>query len=136
MINPNGQASNTVNFQVTAPAAPAITSLTPNPFTGSNAVQTLTINGSNFQPGEYRWRLDRAYTREIKVTVVSATNQGLAHAGRREPHPWRGGIEPQRANLECRGSDGSLGRYPSGAGSFACAPKGQITSGGRTHSNS
>jgi hypothetical protein len=41
-----------VNLPVTAPsAAPVITNLNPNPMTGSNSPQTLTINGSGFQPG-------------------------------------------------------------------------------------
>ncbi|HTX34179.1 MAG TPA: protease pro-enzyme activation domain-containing protein [Bryobacteraceae bacterium] len=48
VVNPNGQASNGAVLQVTAPAAPAITSLSPNPMTGSNAYQILTINGTGF----------------------------------------------------------------------------------------
>ncbi len=48
VVNPNGQASNGVSLQVTAPAAPAITSISPNPMTGSNAYQILTINGTGF----------------------------------------------------------------------------------------
>jgi len=52
VVNPAGVASNTVSLQVTAPvAAPKITSLTPNPIPGSNAAQTLTINGSGFVNG-------------------------------------------------------------------------------------
>ena len=49
--NPDGQVSNSVNFQVNAPPAPSITSLSPSQMTGSNAAQALTINGSNFQSG-------------------------------------------------------------------------------------
>ena len=49
VVNPNGLASNNGSFQVVAP--PAIASLNPNPMTRSAAAQTLTINGSGFQPG-------------------------------------------------------------------------------------
>ncbi|MGA3018089.1 MAG: protease pro-enzyme activation domain-containing protein [Bryobacteraceae bacterium] len=49
--NPDGQVSNSVNFQVNAPPAPSITSLNPSQVTGSNAAQTLTINGTGFQSG-------------------------------------------------------------------------------------
>jgi hypothetical protein len=49
VVDPNGLASNSGSFQVVAP--PAIASLTPNPMTRSAAAQTLTINGSGFQPG-------------------------------------------------------------------------------------
>ena len=49
---PGGKTSNSVNLTVTVPiAAPVIGSLNPNPMTGSNSPQTLTINGSGFQPG-------------------------------------------------------------------------------------
>jgi hypothetical protein len=52
VTNANGQTSNSVTLTVTAPvAAPAITTLSPNPMTGSNSPQTLTINGSGFQAG-------------------------------------------------------------------------------------
>jgi len=52
VVNPNSHASNTASLQVVAPsAAAAITSLSPNPMTGSSANQTLTINGSGFQSG-------------------------------------------------------------------------------------
>jgi hypothetical protein len=36
---------------VSAPSAPSITSVVPNPVPASNSAQTLTINGSNFQNG-------------------------------------------------------------------------------------
>jgi hypothetical protein len=49
--NPDGQVSGSVNFQVNAPPAPSITSLSPSQLTGSNTAQTLTINGANFQSG-------------------------------------------------------------------------------------
>jgi hypothetical protein len=48
---PSGQASNTVNLTVAAPAAPIIAAVTPNPMTGSNSPQTLTVTGTGFQPG-------------------------------------------------------------------------------------
>jgi hypothetical protein len=53
VVNSNGQPSNTVSLQVVVPAppAPVISSVTPNPMTGSNSNQTLTINGAGFQSG-------------------------------------------------------------------------------------
>ncbi len=52
VTNPSGKASNPVSLTVTAPvAAPVIATLSPNPMTGSNSAQTLTINGSGFLPG-------------------------------------------------------------------------------------
>ena len=65
VVNANGGASNSVNFQVNAPPAPAITSLTPNPLSGSTAAQVLTINGTNFQSGT-----------GLKVAVGSAVYSG------------------------------------------------------------
>ncbi len=48
----NGHIGNIVNLAVMAPVAtPVITGLSPNPMTGSNSPQTLTINGSGFAPG-------------------------------------------------------------------------------------
>jgi len=74
VINPNGQASNTVNFQVNAPPAPAITSLNPNPLAGSKSAQTLTITGSNFQAGNgLMVVVGTSVYRGSQVTVVSAT---------------------------------------------------------------
>jgi len=52
VTNPSGAMSAPVNLTVSAPAAaPTIASLNPNPMTGSNSAQTLTINGSGFQAG-------------------------------------------------------------------------------------
>jgi pseudomonalisin len=52
VTNPGGKAGNTLNLIVNAPStAPIITTLSPNPMTASNSPQTLTINGSGFQPG-------------------------------------------------------------------------------------
>jgi subtilase family serine protease len=51
VTNPDGQGSGSVNFQVNAPPAPSISSLSPSQMTGSNAAQTLTVNGTNFQSG-------------------------------------------------------------------------------------
>jgi subtilase family serine protease len=52
VTNPNGQTSNSATLTVTAPVvAPVVSSVSPNPMTGSNSSQTLTINGSGFQPG-------------------------------------------------------------------------------------
>jgi hypothetical protein len=65
VVNSNGGTSNSVNFQVTAPPVPAITSLGPNPLTGSTLTQTLTVTGTNFQSGA-----------GLKVTVGSASYSG------------------------------------------------------------
>jgi hypothetical protein len=52
VTNPNGQASNQVELTVSVPVvAPVITTLSPNPMTGSNSGQILTINGSGFLAG-------------------------------------------------------------------------------------
>jgi hypothetical protein len=52
VTNPSGLASRPAGLQVNAPApTPAITSLSPNPMTGSTASQVLAINGSGFQSG-------------------------------------------------------------------------------------
>ena len=52
VTNPNGQVSNSVSLTVNAPTPPpAIATISPNPMTGSNSGQTLTINGSGFLPG-------------------------------------------------------------------------------------
>jgi hypothetical protein len=65
VVNPSGAASNIVNFQVNAPPAPTITSLTPSPLTHSAAPQVLTVNGTNFQSGT-----------GLKVTVGSTSYAG------------------------------------------------------------
>jgi hypothetical protein len=52
VVNPAGTASNSMNLAVVAPAAsPAVTSLSPNPMTGSSASQTLTIAGTALGAG-------------------------------------------------------------------------------------
>jgi hypothetical protein len=49
---PSGTKTNSANLTVTAPSlAPAIATLSPNPMTGSNAAQTLTVNGTGFVAG-------------------------------------------------------------------------------------
>jgi pseudomonalisin len=74
VINANGQVSNTVNFQVNGPVTPVITSLTPNPLTGSSKVQTLTINGTNFQAGAgFLVAVGSTVYQGSQVTVVSST---------------------------------------------------------------
>jgi subtilase family serine protease len=70
VVNSNNQASNTASLAVVAPVvAPAIASLTPNPMTGSNANQVLTITGSGFQSGSLLKVL-------VSYTGYSATLQG------------------------------------------------------------
>jgi hypothetical protein len=65
VVNANGGASKSVNLQVSAPPTPVIASLSPDPLIPSNAIQMLTVNGANFQPGS-----------GLKVTVGSASYTG------------------------------------------------------------
>jgi hypothetical protein len=52
VVDPAGQSSNTFNFTVSAStAAPSVNAVSPNPVSGTNSAQTLTINGSNFLSG-------------------------------------------------------------------------------------
>ncbi len=52
VANPTGPASNAASLSVVAPAVnPVVGSVTPNPLTGSNAGQVITINGSGFMNG-------------------------------------------------------------------------------------
>jgi surface antigen len=50
VTNPDGQSSGAIGFVVNTPVAPApsISSVSPNPVTGSNSHQTITIYGANF----------------------------------------------------------------------------------------
>ena len=48
---PSGQASSPVYMTVAAPVAPIISAVNPNPMTGSNSPQTLTITGTGFLSG-------------------------------------------------------------------------------------
>jgi hypothetical protein len=48
---PSGQASSPVYLTVAAPVAPTIGAVNPNPMTGSNSPQTLTITGTGFLSG-------------------------------------------------------------------------------------
>jgi len=50
VVNTTGPASNAASLQVTGPP-PAISKLSPNPMTGSNSAQVLTVTGTGFQPG-------------------------------------------------------------------------------------
>jgi pseudomonalisin len=69
VVNPTGVASNNGSLQVVA--RPAIVSLTPNPMMRSTVAQTLTINGSGFQPGA-------ALRVVFSVSEVSSVLQGAA----------------------------------------------------------
>ncbi len=53
VTNPDGQQSATRNFTVTAPvaAAPTVSTISPNPVTGSASAQTFIVTGSNFVLG-------------------------------------------------------------------------------------
>jgi hypothetical protein len=63
---PSGKKTNSANLTVTAPTlTPAIATLSPNPMTGSNIAQTLTINGTGFAAGS-----------GLKVTIGGTVYQG------------------------------------------------------------
>ena len=57
-----------MNWPASAPVPPVITSLAPNPMTGSASNQTLTINGSGFQSG-------------LKVVLTSSSGSSTAYQG-------------------------------------------------------
>jgi len=80
VVNPGGAASSAATLTVTAPsAAPAITSLSPNPMTGSSANQTLTINGSGMVAGA---TVNMTYSGGAVVhpAIASATGTQIAAA--------------------------------------------------------
>ncbi len=83
VVNPNGKTSNGAVLQVVAPPAPpAIASLSPNPMTGSNAYQILTITGTGFQAGT-GWKVVLSYpgttvTLPPSQLLVESTTQILA----------------------------------------------------------
>ena len=52
VANPTGPASSAASLSVVAPPAnPVVSSVTPNPLTGANTGQVITISGSGFLPG-------------------------------------------------------------------------------------
>ena len=78
VTNPDGKVSNTVSFTVQAPAAsaPSISSVSPNPVTGSTSPQTITIYGSNFvnKPTvAVTWSTGGSTLAAGNVTFVSST---------------------------------------------------------------
>jgi hypothetical protein len=80
VVNPNGLTSNSGSLQVVAPPPPpVIASLTPNPMTRSAAAQTLTINGSGFQPGN---GLRVVLSSSSSPTVLQATSITSVSASR------------------------------------------------------
>jgi hypothetical protein len=74
VINPGNASSNAATLQVNAPPPPpAISALTPNPMTGSNAIQTIAIQGSGFQSGATVQAGYTGYTAILPVSALSAT---------------------------------------------------------------
>jgi pseudomonalisin len=76
VVSPGGVSSNTVSLTVTAPPAPVITSLGPNPMTGSTANQALTITGTGFQ-GTTGWGVLLSYpgtTVTLPAAQISVTS--------------------------------------------------------------
>ena len=51
VVNPDGKSSGQYTFTVKAPVTPLISSVSPNPVTGSDSAQPFTIYGSNFVSG-------------------------------------------------------------------------------------
>jgi len=72
VTNPSGQASNTASLTVDAP--PAISSLSPNPMTGSNSNQTLTISGSGFQSGATVQMIAAGKTTKLTGSSITSTS--------------------------------------------------------------
>ncbi len=74
VVNTGGASSNTASLQVNAPAVtPSITSLSPNPMTGSASNQTLTIQGSNFQSGATVQASYPGFSTNLTVTSLTAS---------------------------------------------------------------
>ena len=92
VTNPNGQASNTFGFQVVAPAvAPVITSVSPNPVTGSNSAQTVTINGTGFvsKPTVFvTWTGNSATIAATGVTFLSSTQLQMSIVTQTNADNW------------------------------------------------
>lgn len=93
-VNSDSQTSSAVGFQVLAPTGvpPSISSVTPNPVTGSASQQTITINGANFvnKPTlTLTWTGQPGYTVPAsKVTFVSSTQVQMAITTTTAPDNW------------------------------------------------
>ncbi len=93
-INPDTQQSNVRSFQVLAPAtaAPSISSVAPNPVTGSASQQIITINGANFvnKPAlTLTWTGQPGYTVPAsQVTFVNGTQLQMAITTTTAPDNW------------------------------------------------
>jgi hypothetical protein len=85
VTNPGGGGtSNSVNFTVTAAAAPTITTLMPNSATAGGAAFTLTVNGTNFVSGAaVHFGANTPVTTFVSATQVTAaiTAPEIATAG-------------------------------------------------------
>ena len=93
VTNPNGQASNTYGFQVVAPAggAPVITGVSPNPVTGSNSAQTVTINGTGFvnKPTVFvTWTGNSTTIAAAGVTFISSTQLQMSIVTQTNADNW------------------------------------------------
>src|SRR5207248_23014 len=70
--NPDGQLSGQINLVVNAPTpAPSLSSISPNPVTGSNSAITFTLSGSNFVSGA---KVQVAYSGNGYTFVDTNTN--------------------------------------------------------------
>jgi len=72
---PSGTKTNSANLTVSAPSsAPAIAAMSPNPMTGSNAAQTLTITGTGFAAGSgLKVTVGGTVYQSSQVSFVSST---------------------------------------------------------------
>ena len=75
VANAGGTLSNSASLTVNAQAPPpVITSLTPNPMTGANTFQTVTINGTGFVAGDtVRITNPQGYSITLQPSSLSAT---------------------------------------------------------------
>jgi N-acetyl-anhydromuramyl-L-alanine amidase AmpD len=93
-VNPDGQTSSAVGFQVLAPTAtpPSVSSVSPNPVTGSASPQTITINGGNFvnKPTiTLTWTGQRGYTvPSSQVTFVNSSQVQILIPTTTAPDNW------------------------------------------------
>ena len=93
VTNPDGQFSSTTPFTVVEPPpAPSITSITPNPVTGSNTRQTITISGNNFvnKPAlTLTWTGQAGYiVPDAQVTYLSANQIQMSITTTTSPDNW------------------------------------------------
>ncbi len=107
VINPDGQSSGQFPFQVIAPPAPSISSVSPNPVRGSNSPQPFTINGANFVTGANITLRDLTAVKTFANLVASSFSSSQIVVSQNftpAPHNW---------SVEVINPDGqSSGQFP------------------------